>query len=98
MEKWTLEIIEDKFKKELDKGVLTFQSINIDEEKNSHYADDYLLPSQAVIVSKVIEGKEVKWTELENIWFLNDNETSFKVYIEKEIKEFLKTKLQPKIQ
>lgn len=89
MEKYTDEAIKTNFGQELAQGKLTFNSINVEEDKNKHFVDDYKLFSKHVILSRLEKGKEVRWKNLDQVWVLVRSPEKFKEYIANETREFL---------
>jgi len=47
--------------------------VNINGEGNFHYVKDYKLYTKSGIISEEVNGKEVRWGNLEKIWeYLRD--------------------------
>lgn len=90
IEAYTKETIENEFAEELKSGKLEFLPINVDEEGNGHYMDDYELFTKSVILSRVVDGKETEWKNLQKIWELLNSKEKFSEYIVSEIKTFMK--------
>ena len=84
--------IEEGFAKELKSGKLEFIPINTDEKENKHYTKAYQLYTKSVIVSKIENGKEVKWKNLTGVWQLLKTEEGFKKYVQVEIGKYLEEK------
>ncbi len=90
MEKYTKEAIEGNFKDDLASGRLVFKTINIDEKGNTHYVDDYQLYTKSLVISKVVDGREVEHKNLAKIWEYVRNKDKFLDYVIKEIRDYLK--------
>lgn len=90
MEQFSKEAIEDNFKDELVSGKLVFKTVNIDKKENRHFVDDYQLYTKSLVLSLVIEGKEVKSKNLAKIWEYAGNKEKFFEYVKTEVNEFLK--------
>jgi hypothetical protein len=73
----------------LENGFLVFKAVNTDEKENEHFIDDYKLYTKALILSKVKDGEEVEWVNLDKIWKLVGDEDKYKTYVTSEVKEFL---------
>jgi len=71
----------------LNSNNVEFKAVNLDQPENKHYAKDYKLYTKSVVLSKVKNGKQVKWKNLSGIWTKLNNEQEFKSYITKEIKK-----------
>ena len=89
MEKYTTEAIKTNFGQELAQGKLTFTTVNVDEEGNKHFINDYKLYTKQVILSQMKNGKEVRWKNLDQVWVLVRSPGKFKEYIVKETGGFL---------
>ena len=90
MEKYTKEAIEGNFKNELASGMLVFEVINVDEKGNKHFVDDYQLYTKSLVISKIVNGKEIKHKNLAKIWEYVRNRDKFLDYVTNEIKDYLK--------
>lgn len=82
------EAITEEFAQDLQKGTITFTSINIETEINKHFIEKYKLVSKSIIVSKVLDNKEKEWKNLDQIWFLLREQDTFKKYVIDEIKKY----------
>jgi hypothetical protein len=51
-------VLESNFKKELESGVIAFQSLNIDEKENWELAEKYQTANASLFLTSVIKGKE----------------------------------------
>jgi len=60
--------LETYFAKELESGIITFQSINIDEEKNYAMAEKFEASGTSLFINVIIDGDE-KIFNLTNIAF-----------------------------
>lgn len=89
IESLTEKAVREGFKKELSNGILIWKTVNLDDEKNKHFADDYNLATKSVILAEIKNNKQIKWKNLNKVWeYLNDD-NSFIKYIQKEINEYL---------
>lgn len=91
IEKYTDTAITSGFSKELDSKELIWKSINIEEKENKEFIEKYSLFSQTLILSKVINGKEGEWKNLDKVWHLVGDEEAFITYVQKEIESFRST-------
>lgn len=83
IESYTKEAVES-----INSSDIEYKLINLDDKENQHYAKDYNLFTKSVILSKLNNGKQVKWKNLDGIWTKLNNEKAFKDYVTKEIKSF----------
>lgn len=91
IEAYTKEAIDSAFVKELKSGLLEFHATNIDSSQNEHFREDYKLYTKSVIVADFVDGKQVRWKNLEKIWMLTGNKAEFAKYIQTEVRAFLDT-------
>lgn len=89
IENYTHSCILDKFTNELNSGKMEWKMINVDEKENTHFVKDYQLFTKSVILSKVVDGKEVEWKNLDKVWDLLYDQNEFYKYIEQETRKFL---------
>jgi len=89
IEQYTKEAIEKYFQAELSSGKLTFSVINVEQAGNQHYVNDYQLYTKSVILSKVVDGKEVEYKNLDKVWTLLNNKEKFYAYVQGETGNFL---------
>ncbi len=74
------------FPAERKAGTLTWSAINLDDEKNRHFEKDYALEFNSVVLSRRVNGQEVAWTNLPDVWKLVGDKPTFIAYIESEIR------------
>ncbi|OPZ79199.1 MAG: hypothetical protein BWY78_00191 [Alphaproteobacteria bacterium ADurb.Bin438] len=85
IEQYTTEVYNENFKDDFELKV-----IDISIENNRHFVKDYTLYTKSVILSKIKDGKEVEFKNLDKIWqYLRDKKKS-KAYLKEEINNFLK--------
>lgn len=89
IEKLTSETIQAEFARELGSGVLKWRTVNVERAGNFHYVKDYNLYTKSVIISQVVDGKEVRWKNLVKVWELLRNEGKFKKYVKDEVTSFM---------
>lgn len=90
IEAYSAEAIETGFAEELENGTLKFESINIDEPDNEHFAKDYQLYTKSVIVCDMEDGKQTEWKNLTKVWELIRDKDEFVKYVQDEISAYLK--------
>ena len=90
IEDFTKEIVEKEFSKEKKSVKMIFRPLNIEDSVNDHYIDDFKLDVSTVILSKVINNKQVGWKNLEHVWKYADDKPLFFKYVKNGIKDFLK--------
>ena len=90
LEAYSRQAIEEGFPRELEEKKIVFSTFNVDEPEHSHYTEDYKLVTKSLIISLNQEGKEIKWTNLADIWKLVGNQGKFKAYVQSETQAYLK--------
>lgn len=82
-------VVESTFTAKIKKGELVFTSVNIEEEQNKHFINDFNLVSSGVVVVKTNGKSEVqKYKNLPKVWPLAWEEDSFNNYVKDEINKF----------
>lgn len=92
LEEYSGEAVNQGFSESISKGDLEFRSINVDEEANSHFIKDYGLVSRSLVLSKLDNGKEVKWKNLDQIWTLVRSHDKFIEYVRDETRKMMEDK------
>ncbi len=90
MEQYTKESVESNFSKEIVAGTVEVKVLNTDNKENKHFLTDYSLYTKSVVLSKIENGKEAKFKNLDQIWNLVRDEPAFKSYIKNETTQFIK--------
>jgi hypothetical protein len=91
LEAYSSEAIQSGFEKEVKDSLLVFRTVNWDREENAHYVDDYQLFTKALILSRVRNGKEIAWLNLDSIWqYVGDKDTFIK-YVQAHSRAFIDT-------
>ena len=89
LEEYASEAVSTGFAEQLGNGSLVWQIANFEEEPNKHLAAKYGLYTQALVVSQIQDGKEVRWKNLNEIWPLVSNKDGFVSYVQSQIKSFM---------
>jgi hypothetical protein len=90
LEAYSQEAVLSGFAEQLQDRSIVWRVENFEKEGNEHYAEDYQLYSQSLIVSKLHEGKEIEWKNLDKIWKLVQDKDEFIAYVQTEVKDFMK--------
>ena len=89
IEKQARELIERRYKSELDAKRLVFQPVNYDEPDNAHFLQDYKLPCPSLVLVWRENGKDIKSKMLGQTWTLVETAPAFDQYVEKEVGIYL---------
>ncbi len=81
IENWSREAITQAFADELQNGLLEFKMINLDEEGNGHFVDDYGLYTKHLILVEQKNGKQVRYADLVQVWDLLGDQDKFTKYV-----------------
>jgi hypothetical protein len=92
LESYAKSEVENDFADAIKSGKIEWKTVNVDEKGNEHFAEDYKLYTKSVIVSTQQNGKEASWKNLDQIWQLVQNESTYREYIKKEVKACLEGK------
>ena len=90
LEAYSEEALREGFPEMLEDSTLIWGTINYDRKENEHYLKDYNLFTKALILSRVRDGSEIEWKNLDRIWELVNNKDKFLEYVRKETEAFLK--------
>ena len=92
IEKYALQALEHYFKKELSEKRLEFKPIDMEKTENRHFVKDYQLYTSSLILSLRKKDKEVKWENLEQVWFLVKDMEKFFLYVKDKVEPYLQEK------
>jgi hypothetical protein len=85
IEKWTKQLLESEYAAQLENGIIVYQPVNVAEKKNEHFIHDYSLITKAIVLSRVVNGREQAWKNLDQIWTMAFNKQKLWDYIRNEI-------------
>lgn len=63
---------------------IRFLSVNVDEESNEHFIQDYQLLIRSVVIAKKHNGQETGWRRLDKVWQLHSDPAAFFEYFDTE--------------
>jgi hypothetical protein len=89
IEQYTGETLRTFFAPQLKSGAVEWRPVNLDEDGNARYTDDYKLYSKSVVLSEVVGSKEVRWKNLDYVWQLLGDKEEFQYYVQTELQKFL---------
>lgn len=88
LETYSREAIESGFADRLADSSMVFRVENFETEGNEHFAKDYQLYSQSLILSRQRDGEEIGWRNLTKIWELVGDKDAFIRYVQSEVTDF----------
>lgn len=77
------------FKDALASGKLEFKEVNVEEQENEHFVQDYQLYTKSLVLSLKKDGKEIKSKNLDKIWDYSRNKQKFINYVVEQVSAFL---------
>lgn len=89
LESYAKSVVESDFADPIRNGKLEWKTVNVEDNGNEHFTNDYKLYTKSVIVSTQKDGKEVSWKNLDQIWTLVGDQTQYMDYIRKEVRACL---------
>ncbi|MCX5786513.1 MAG: nitrophenyl compound nitroreductase subunit ArsF family protein [Elusimicrobia bacterium] len=92
IEAYTREAVEKNFGSDYKGWKVEFKGLNIEDEPNAHFVQEYFLNSKSVVVQKFSDGKALKWGKLEKVWQLLGDKEGFLNYITDETHKLLDEK------
>ncbi len=88
IEAYSREAIETGFAEALKTGELEWLVLNTDKPENKHFLEDYQLYTKSLVLSKIEDGEETEWKNLEKVWRLLGDKNSFIEYVQTEVQSF----------
>ena len=78
--------LETHFANELKSGAIVWCAIDVDEARNQHYIDEYGIYTKSIVLSRIADGKQTRWENLDRVWDLVYDEPAFIEYVRKEVR------------
>ena len=75
--------LESGFYEELQDGRLQWQVVNFEEAGNEHYAEQFQLHTQTLILVDERRGRMSRWRNLDRVWELIHDEPAFEKYVQR---------------
>lgn len=91
IEEMAQQTIEREFPLAVAAEELQWKTINVDQPENEHFIDDYQLAAKTIVLSEVVEGKEVNWVNLDQVWELVHEPEEYISYIQENVETMLDT-------
>lgn len=89
IEQYSKEAIEQGFANELKNGTLEMRIVNYEQPENRHFLQEYKLVTKSLILVNMVNGKQIKWTNLKDVWELTDYKDDFLKYVRKKVRNYL---------
>ncbi|MCP4566221.1 MAG: hypothetical protein GY841_01435 [FCB group bacterium] len=89
IEELAYKVVHERFAEALASGDLIWKVVNVEEDENKHFADEYQLIVQALVLVDYRPETDGQWKNLEKIWDLVGDEKQFFDYVDDGIKTFM---------
>ena len=89
IEAWTKECLEQEFGSELKAGRIAWKPVNLEDDGNMHFVEDFKLTAKTVIVCNYRDGKPGRYADLVDVWQLLNDKGRFFLLVRTKVKEFL---------
>jgi hypothetical protein len=89
IESFARSAIESGFAAEQKSGRIEFRAVNVEEANNEHFVQDYQLVTRSVVLSRIRNGKQDTWKNLDQVWTLVRDPDAFNRYVVDETKQLL---------
>jgi hypothetical protein len=89
LEAYSEEAITGGFADELERGVLAFRIINLDEERHEHFVQDFQLTNKSVVVVEYREGAVARFENLTDVWRKVRDKEAFLDYVRTDTRAFI---------
>ncbi|MBN2020416.1 MAG: hypothetical protein JW749_09345 [Sedimentisphaerales bacterium] len=90
LEEYAKESLDTHFANDLAAGKIQWKPTNVDTAGNEHFVKDYELVTKSVVLSKIVDGRQVGWKNLDQIWQLVSDKDKYLAYIRENISAFVK--------
>lgn len=78
-------VIKERFEERIKDRTLEWKSINVQEQQNNHYINDFSIRYSTLIVGRVENGSIKEWKALDDVWKLVRDKEAFHSYVAKEV-------------
>ena len=85
LESYAKEALDTYFAGEVASKNIVWKVVNIDKSENRHFIQDYKLVTKSVVLSELVDGKEVGWKNLDQIWQRVTDKNNYLEYIRENI-------------
>jgi len=82
------EAIHTGYAEALENGTLTWRVVNIDEDENKHFVEDFQLVTRSVVLAEYRDGELIRHKNLDKVWQLVRSQEDFVEYIQDETGAF----------
>ena len=83
------------FAEQLRTGAVSWQEIDFDEPRGTHFKGDFDLVATSLLLVEVRGGRPKRWKMLPEVWSLTGDKAKFFQYVEGELRQFLRQASAP---
>jgi len=83
------ETVATSFAEEMKLGSVTWQDVNYETSAHRHFLDDFGLVAPTLVLVKTNNGQQVAWRNMDRVWELVGDRTTFSAYVEDGINSYL---------
>jgi hypothetical protein len=88
LEQYAKESLDTYFADDLAAGKIQWRPTNVDTPVNEHFVKYYELVTKSVILSRMVDGRQVAWKNLDQIWDLVSDKDKYLAYIRDSVSAF----------
>lgn len=77
------------FADEIASGKMTFENLNIEDEQHEHFLADFAVQAKIPVIAEMSGDRIVRFTILDQAWFLFDDKPRYLAYVRDGIEAFL---------
>lgn len=74
------------FADQLRSGEIVWCAVDVDEARNAHYIDEYHIYTKSIVLSRIKNGTQSRWKNLDKIWDAVYDRTALMNYLRSEIR------------
>jgi hypothetical protein len=89
VEAYAQEAVQDAFEQQIAAGTVEFRAVNVEEDANRHFIQDYQLVSKTLVVTEEVDGAVARWAKLDDVWTLVNDRTAFFRYVQGGVRNYV---------
>jgi hypothetical protein len=89
LESYAREALDTNFQDDITSKKIVWKPVNVDKSENKHFVLDYELVTKSVVLSRLIDGKEIEWKNLDQIWQKVADKNDYLQYVHDSVAKFL---------
>lgn len=89
LEAYAEEALKTGFPRELADGRLVWRTVDVSQPENRHFAIDYQLRYQSLVLVEMEDGGPQRWRNLDQIWQKVRDKEAYLAYVQGEVDRFL---------